>query len=190
MKIGLQTWGSHGDIRPMLALAEGLQLAGHQVTLVITCVDSDVYASVTSAAGVRIRVVASPVITAGEGAEIGWSIVNSRDPLKQMSLILRRCFVPVEQAMFAAAQQLAAESDLLVGHYFMHPLQIAAEHAGKPYVSVLLSHAAIPSAYSHPLRAPRLFNGFLWWLTRTLMHRTLSPHVNRLRAQLGMAPAN
>jgi len=189
MKIGLQTWGSHGDIRPMLALAEGLQLAGHEVTLAITCVDSEAYAGVRSEAGVKLRIVASPVITPGEGAEIGRSIVNSRDPLKQMSLILRRCFVPAEPAMFAAAQQLAAESDLLIGHYFMHPLQIAAEHAGKPYVSVLLSHAAIPSAYSHPLGVPRIFNGFLWWLTRTLLHRTLSPHVNRLRAQLGMAPS-
>ena len=189
MKIGLQTWGSHGDIRPMLALAEGLQLAGHDVTLLITCVDSDDYAGVTSAAGVRIRVLASPVITAEQGAEIGWSIVNSRDPLKQMALILRRCFGPAEDEMFAAAQQLAAESDVLVGHYFMHPLQIAAEHAGKPYVSVLLSHAAIPSAYSHPLGLPRIFNGFLWWLTRRLLHRTLKPYVNRLRAQLGMAPA-
>lgn len=187
MKIGLQTWGSHGDIRPFLALAEGLQLAGHEVTLLITCVDSDVYSGVTSAAGVRIRVLASPVIMPGEGAEIGWAIVNARDPLKQMKLILQRCFGPVEDEMFAAARELAAESDLLVGHYFMHPLQIAAEHAGKPYVSVLLSHAAIPSAYSHPLGWPRMFNGFLWWLTRTLLHRVLSPYVNRLRAQVGLA---
>jgi UDP:flavonoid glycosyltransferase YjiC (YdhE family) len=189
MKIGLQTWGSHGDIRPFLALAEGLQLAGHEVTLLITCVDSDVYAGVTSAAGVRIRVLASPVITPGEGAEIGWAIVHARDPLKQMKLILQRCFGPVEDVMFAAARDLAAESDLLVGHYFMHPLQIAAEYAGKPYVSVLLSHAAIPSAYSHPLGWPRMFNGFLWWLTRGLLHRVLSPYVNRLRMQLGMSPA-
>lgn len=189
MKIGLQTWGSHGDIRPFLALAEGLQLAGHEVTLLITCVDSDAYAGVTSAAGVTIRSVASPVITPGEGADIGWAIVRARDPLKQMSLILQRCFGPVEDAMLAAARELAAESDLLIGHYFMHPTQIAAEHAGKPYVSVLLSHAAIPSAYNHPLGWPRVFNGFLWWLTRRLLHRTLSPYVNRLRAQLDMAPS-
>jgi len=29
MRIGLQTWGSEGDIRPLLALAGGLQSAGH-----------------------------------------------------------------------------------------------------------------------------------------------------------------
>lgn len=31
MKIGIQTWGSNGDIRPIIALADGLQNAGHTV---------------------------------------------------------------------------------------------------------------------------------------------------------------
>jgi sterol 3beta-glucosyltransferase len=39
MKIGIQTWGSDGDILPFLALAEGLQAAGHQVTVAFTSVD-------------------------------------------------------------------------------------------------------------------------------------------------------
>jgi len=40
MRIGMQTWGSHGDSRPMLALAAGQQEAGDAVRLVVTCVDS------------------------------------------------------------------------------------------------------------------------------------------------------
>ena len=36
MRIGLQTWGSEGDIQPFLALAAGLVKAGHQVKLCIT----------------------------------------------------------------------------------------------------------------------------------------------------------
>lgn len=188
MKIGLQTWGSHGDVRPFVAMAEGLQQAGHEVTLLITCVDSDAYAGLSSAAGVTIRVVASPVITQDETAEIGIAIVSSSDPLRQMAVVLRRCFAPAEEAMFAAARQLAAECDLLIGHYFMYPLHTAAELAGKPYVSVLLSHAAVPSAYSHPLRWPRIFNGFLWWLTRKLLHRELAPYVNPLRQRVGLPP--
>ena len=62
MRIGIQTWGSHGDVRPFLALAEGLQRAGHEVHLVITCVDSKDYADASSAAGVRIETVATPAI--------------------------------------------------------------------------------------------------------------------------------
>ena len=43
MKIGLQTWGSDGDIRPFLALAGGLRARGHEVSLVITSVDNKNY---------------------------------------------------------------------------------------------------------------------------------------------------
>ncbi|MYM68061.1 hypothetical protein GTP45_14650 [Pseudoduganella sp. FT55W] len=188
MKIGLQTWGSHGDIRPFIALAEGLQSAGHDITLLITCVDSAVYESVTSATGVKIRVIASPVNTQAEAEQIGFEALMMRNPLKQMKMIIDRCFMPSEEAMFAAAMALAAESDLLIGHYFMYPLQVAAEHAGKPYASVLLSHAAIPSAYSHPLGLP-FGQRFLWWLSKWALHKTMSPYADRLRTRLGMAPS-
>ena len=43
MKIGIQTWGSNGDIRPMLALADGLQQAGHSVTLIVSSIDNHSY---------------------------------------------------------------------------------------------------------------------------------------------------
>jgi sterol 3beta-glucosyltransferase len=36
MRIGLQAWGSEGDIRPFTALAAGLVEAGHEVTLAVT----------------------------------------------------------------------------------------------------------------------------------------------------------
>ena len=43
MKIGIQTWGSQGDINPFIALAAGLSQAGHHVTLAITCADRKDY---------------------------------------------------------------------------------------------------------------------------------------------------
>jgi len=36
MRIGLQAWGSEGDIAPFLALASGLVRSGHTVTLAVT----------------------------------------------------------------------------------------------------------------------------------------------------------
>ncbi|MRW88063.1 hypothetical protein GJ698_28705 [Pseudoduganella sp. FT26W] len=185
MKIGLQTWGSHGDIRPFVALAEGLQLAGHAVTLLITCVDSAVYADMVSPSGVDIRVIASPVIEPSSASELGEAAIRMRNPLTQMKKLIEGGLLPAEEAMLSAALEVAERSDLLVGHYFMYPLQIAAERAGKPYVSVLLSHAAIPSAYSHPLGLP-FGQGVLWRLTRWALQRAAGPYPNRLRARLHM----
>jgi UDP:flavonoid glycosyltransferase YjiC (YdhE family) len=185
MKIGLQTWGSHGDIRPFVALAEGLQQAGHEVTLLITCVDSGAYAGMVSPSGVKLRVIASPVIPLSEAARIGEAAIGMRNPLKQMTMLMEAAFLPAEETMLAAALELAAESDLLVGHYFMYPLQIAAEQAGKPYVSVLLSHVAIPSAHSHPIGLP-FGQSFLWWLSCWALQKTAGRYPNRLRARLNM----
>jgi len=188
MKIGMQTWGSHGDMRPFLALAEGLQAAGHDVHLVLTCVDSGAYAGIVSKHGVRITVLASPVLTPDQMEQQGRTVYGIRNPFKQTAAILAQCFAPVEDRMFDAARRLAADADVLIGHFFMHPLQIAAEQAGKPYVSVVLSHVVIPSAFHYPLDLPvgRIGKRLLWRLTRRLLHRTLAHYPNRLRRQLGM----
>jgi UDP:flavonoid glycosyltransferase YjiC (YdhE family) len=58
MKIGIQTWGSEGDVRPFMALAAGLRSAGHDVTLVVTDVMGRDYTALGAAFGV-------PVIQAG-----------------------------------------------------------------------------------------------------------------------------
>jgi sterol 3beta-glucosyltransferase len=185
----MQTWGSHGDIRPFLALAEGLRAAGNEVHLVLTCVDSGAYAHLIAAHGLRITVLASPVLSPAQQEETTRQAYAARNPFKQMSTIMRQCFAPVEDLMFDAAQALAAENDVLIGHFFMHPLQIAAEAAGKPYVSVMLSIVGIESDFSHPVGAPgmgKLGHRLLWQLTRTLLNRTFLPYPNRLRRQRGM----
>jgi sterol 3beta-glucosyltransferase len=189
MKIGMQTWGSHGDIRPFLALAQGLQAAGNEVHLVLTSVDSGDYADLVPAHGLTITVLASPVLSSAQQEENTRRAYAARNPFEQMSTIMRHCFAPVEDVMFDAAQALAAENDVLIGHFFMHPLQIAAEAAGKPYVSVMLSIVGIESAFSHPLGLPglgRIGHRLLWQLTRTLLNRTFLAYPNRLRRQRGM----
>jgi UDP:flavonoid glycosyltransferase YjiC (YdhE family) len=191
MKIGLQTWGSHGDVRPFIALAEGLRRAGHDVILVITCVDSDAYARHVSPSGVEIRVVASPVLGPEDVGKIGATVFDTRDPMRQMAKILRLAFAPVEDRMFAAAQRLCEECELVIGHFFMHPLRAAAERAGVPYASVMLSHGGIPSAHDHPMRArgaAKLGNRLLWWVTRLAINRALRADTNRLRARAGLPP--
>ena len=193
MKIGLQTWGSHGDIRPFLALAEGLQRAGHHVTLVITSVDSDAYARHVSPAGVEIRVVASPSLPAGEAWKIGHTVLATRNPLRQLIHILQLCFTPVEEAMYLAAQRLCEECDVVIGHFLMYPLRIAAERAGRPCITVMLAHGAVPGAHYHPMHIPgtgKAGNRLLWRLSRWAIDRALLPDVNRLRARAALPPVS
>ena len=191
MKIGMQTWGSHGDIRPFLALAEGLQAAGHDVTLFITCFDSTTYAHVASANGVKIKLIASPAVNLAEAEKITELVYTIRDPMKQIATILERGFAPVEDQMFLAAQQLSKDNDVLIGHFFMYPLHIAAEKEQKPYVSVVLANVVVPSDYSNPLSFNALGkwgHRLIWWLTKVSINRVILHFPNRLRRQLGMRP--
>ena len=127
MKIGLQTWGSHGDIRPFVALADGLRAAGHEVTLVITCVDSDRYEALRARSRFELRVVATPVVPDAQVLEAaGKAIVRERNAIRQTQLAIEAFLLPAEAEMYRASEQLAAESDLVIGHYFLYTLGAAA----------------------------------------------------------------
>lgn len=189
-RIGLLTWGSHGDIRPFLALADGLQAAGYAVHLVVIALD-ETHQDLRSAQGARVTVLTPLRLTDEQARAYGEAAYLERNPLRQLDAILRLCFAPAEAAIFDAAQQLCASSDLVIGHYVMHPLQIAAALARRPYVGVQLAPVGIPSEYAHPM-APtwlgRLGHRLLWWGTRRAVHRVVAPYVNRLRQQVGLAP--
>ena len=103
MRIGLQTWGSHGDIRPFLALAKGLKSSGHDVSLTITTVDDMDYSEPMLEEGINFSQVASPVIqNIAEYAEIGKLVLNEKNPIKQAKRILSKVFLPAEKEMFEA----------------------------------------------------------------------------------------
>lgn len=193
MKIGIQTWGSHGDIRPFVALAEGLQAAGHEVTLVITCVDSRRYDALGATAGFRLRLVSTPVVPdALRLRQMGDVLVRERNAIRQTGLAIEQFLLPAESAMFRASEQLCAENDVVIGHYFLYPLGAAAEKHGRPYVSVVLAHGAVPSAFQPPAGVANLGavgNRLAWRLARWVLNRSLKRYPDRLRAAHGIAPA-
>ncbi|MFP7723631.1 glycosyltransferase [Lysobacter sp. A3-1-A15] len=193
MKIGIQTWGSHGDIRPFVALAGGLQAAGHEVTLVITCVDSERYGGLSTASGFRLRVVSTPVVPDRLLLEsIGDTIVRERNAIRQTRLAIEQLLLPAESEMYRASEQLCAENELVIGHYFLYTLGAAAERYGRPYVSVVLADGAVPSAFKPPSGVPNLgtfSNRVAWRLARSVLNQALKKYPDRLRARHDVAPA-
>jgi sterol 3beta-glucosyltransferase len=191
MKIGLQTWGSHGDIRPFVALAEGLQAAGHEVTLVVTCVDSERYTALATKTGFELRIVATPVIPDGSVLEkIGKAIVRERNAIRQTRLVIEQLLLPAESEMYRASERLCAENDLVVGHYFLYTLAAAAEKHDRPCMSVMLAHGAIPSADQPPPGVPHLGrtgNRWAWRLAKSVLNASLKRYPDRLRAVHGVA---
>ena len=57
LRIGIQTWGSEGDIRPFIALGAALTRRGHHVELLYTEISDRRYEHVAAALGFTARAV-------------------------------------------------------------------------------------------------------------------------------------
>lgn len=90
MRIGIQAWGSEGDVRPFLALGGALAESGHDVTAVLTDFEDRDYGRYAATLGVAIRQVATPVIAdAAELDEIRRSLLAAGHPVEQSRIIVR-----------------------------------------------------------------------------------------------------
>jgi sterol 3beta-glucosyltransferase len=190
VRIGIQTWGSEGDIRPFIALGHALTVRGHHVELLYTEIGDRRYEAVAQSLGFTARAVASPVVSDGaELHEIGLQAIYARDQLQQGLLIGKRLLEPVIPQMYDAGLELAKRSDLLVHHFILHAARAAADVAGIPTVTVAFAHMLTESRYIHPSGLPRLGewgNVIGWKLARLAMNQTLLKDVNRLRKKVGL----
>ena len=191
MKIGIQTWGSHGDIRPFIALAEGLQTAGHQVTLYMTSVVDVDYSTSIPDSGVHIVQIASYILPSASQITKYYQFINEKNPLKQAKLLFSEFFLPIENEMYEASVKLCQINDIVIGHTIHYTLQTAAEKTKTPYVSVMLAHI-FPTTNQPPVGFPRIGkwgNIFFWWLIRTILNKSLKPTIDMFRTKHGLEVA-
>ncbi len=191
VRIGIQTWGSEGDIRPFLALGHALAKRGHQVEMVYTEIGDRRYEAVAAALGFTARAVASPVVSPERAIEIGLQLLRTGDQLKQGLLISRELLEPTIPLTFAAAVDLCRRSDLLVHHFLLHSARAAAELAPLPAITLQFAHMLIPSRKIHPTGTPKLGewgNVVGWRLARLALNLTLLRDVNRFRSSVGLPP--
>ena len=192
MRIGIQTWGSEGDIRPFVALGHALTRRGHHVELLYTEIGSRRYEAVAEALGFSARAVASPVVADERDLyEIGLKAINTRNELEQGLWISKRLLEPVIPQVYEAGLELARRSDVVVQHFILHGARAAADTIGTPVVTVALTHMLIESRHIHPSRLPYLGewgNVLEWKIARLALNRTLLKDVNRWRAHVGLPP--
>src|SRR5262245_19496717 len=189
MRIGLQAWGSEGDIRPFIALGHGLARRGHDVELLYTDFEDRHFEALARTLGFRARPIATPVASHDEMTRIGHQIMKARDPLTQSRIIVDRLFNPVSEQLFAASTELCQRSDLVVGHFFVYQLQAASSLARVPHITVTFAHNLVPSRSMTPTGLPKLgewANVFGWKLARFAVNRAVRADINRFRSRVGL----
>lgn len=186
MKIGIQTWGSNGDIRPMIALANGLQNAGHTVTLVVTSLDNRCYSEQCAQFNISYQQIPEQIDFDLESFAQQTFRMNTAQWLVSL---LDQAFFPYEEIIYQASKKLADDNDLVIGHHFLYPLKIAAFKQNKPFYSVMFCHGVIYAVSQPPFRFPNLgkrLNPLQWRLLDTVFDMLLKKKLTRLWNAEGM----
>jgi len=107
---------------------------------------------------------------------------------KKGDIIVSNFLDPVIDDMLAAAKNLCAENDLVIGHFFVYPLKIAALKRCCPFVMVFTT-PLIPTRHLPPLGVPAFVKWLnpLWWnLFDFFLNKSWKPTIDRLFIQEGI----
>ena len=188
MKIGMQTWGSHGDIFPFIALADGLQSAGHDVTLAVTSGDNRDYSELASQFNLKLLHVYGRFKEVPQ--DVFKKVVNTRDKIKQTRLLNEYYFDPAVDEMYEVSRMLCADNDIVISHFWVHTMLTAATLKNIPRIVVTLFPISVRSNYI-PGAGPNLgtwLNGLIWDLGDYLTGRQWFGNANDLRLKQGLPP--
>lgn len=165
MRVGIQGWGSEGDVRPLIALAARLRREGHEPSLVLTPIDARDYREECRTLELPLALVPENMAFSLEALSQG---AQSSDPSKLSRAVLDLGFTPHVEAMYAAALDLCGRSDVVVGGSSSWYVKAAALKVGVPFVVVDYYPGVVPSRRVPPLGMASWgpFDGFRWALLR------------------------
>ena len=113
LRIGIQTWGSYGDVRPFLAIAGGLAAAGHRVTMYVTCIDDYNLKATAEKLGIQLKLIGIiDMASRSDAMDIATKIIFQKNPVSQLKAIMGELFIPHAEEMYRAALSLCDDNDV------------------------------------------------------------------------------
>jgi sterol 3beta-glucosyltransferase len=187
VRIGIQSWGSEGDMRPLVALADRLRRAGHEPRLVLTPVDAKDYGPVCKALGISLKLVPEPMDFSLEELH---RRINSTDSGKLMRALVDHAFYPFLEAMYAASLELCATCDVVVGHFSAWSAKAAAVKTGARFAALHYYPGVIPSRHVAPPGFPtwRWLNRPGWALINVVLNLAFRSRAAKFFASKGLPP--
>lgn len=182
MRYVLAPVGSEGDVRPMVALAKGLQARGHDVLLAA----APDFEALAQSHGIEFKSVGSsirPLAQATSGRVNGRTFSGMRVMLDWCRLAIREQFEQLVPLLEGADRIVAGGLQFAAGS--------VAERRHIPYRHVVHVPIVLPSRFHPPatipwVNLPHALNRLLWAVSGWGMNATLRPMVNQYRAGLGL----
>lgn len=180
----LTTFGSSGDVFPMLGLAKELQRRGHQVTLAT----NDHFREASLSNGVAFEAI-------GTKEEFEASIRNPDlwKPNKAFVHVFR-CLMPVVRRQYELIESLQRQGPVVtISNCLAIGARMALEKLGVPNVTVHLQPAVLWSRFDPPtlpnVFGPRWLRNLLYKVgCRLVVNPIALPFINQWRSELNLAP--
>ena len=179
MKIVLATFGSRGDVQPMLALSLALKSKGHDVLLAAP----PEKAAWAKQLGCPFLPLGSDVTAFIDDMENAHSL---RSAIRFVSFLRNEL-----NAQFDLLPKIIAGADLVIGSSLTFALSTLAESMGIAYRYIAFTPQLLPSGY-HPFpafkhqRFPKWYNRMTWRIAVILDQFNLTRLINNHRRQLGL----
>lgn len=151
LRIGIQGWGSEGDLRPLVALAARLKQEGHEPRLVLSPVDGMDWEAVCQTLGLELTLAPKHMDVSLESI---CRSSQSADPSKVSRQLLELAFFPYQDAMYEAGLELCGKSDLVVGLFSSHYVKAACLKSRTPFVCLHYYPGMVPTRQQPPVGFP------------------------------------
>lgn len=178
MKALIITFGSTGDVYPMIGLAKALHRQGHEVCLAT----SQIFAQEIEHEHIPFHPL-PPDWTFADFTQFTELLCSTKNQLKQFGYIFDRFAPFVDEIASKVAQQLQA-FDILIATYLFPFFKVIAEQQHKPCVTVAFCHNTVPRLDRPPeniLALPWLpqswqhtWNTFWWRCADYILTRRIS----------------
>lgn len=191
-KVLLATFGTHGDLHPMLAVAIALKARGVEPTLAA----AEIYRDKVTSAGIGFHAMRPDLDAVAQRLgmrerELVRIVANRPD------FLIRQVILPHLRESYEDVLPVAREADLMVTQSAAYGARIAADKCGVPHVGIVLQPMILMSAYDPPVvanmprfsrwvyaRGLRATRAFLE-LGKALAHRWAKP-IHALRREVGL----
>ena len=144
MRIVVSTWGTYGDLHPVLALCTGLRERGHH-TVIATC---PLYRERVEELGHEFFPLRPDLPDPKEVHDLARRVMDPRTGTKTM---LKEILLPSVRDMDDDLHRACQGADLLISHSLVFPAPIVAERLKIPFFSMVLQPIVFCSAYDPPI---------------------------------------
>lgn len=180
MKILISPHGTHGDLKPLIALGIELEKRDHEVTFSGNFADTPL-----------IEKLGFKNIAANFNIDDDIIEFKKKKSFKNRIEILINGLDHHASSLF----EIAKDFDLLIGNTHQLLGSTIAEYHKIPYFHVIHSPGVLPSGYHPPLEIsntnlPKFINKILWKNYRRIHNKYTLPYINNVRREKGLSPFN